>query len=197
METKKYLQHLLALLGTPGTTKATQVYYASLPHTEEYGAHIIDKARTGQQIEVRSRLEKTLKQTLPNHLKEFFHLPSSSASLPLPSFPPHPPPPAPASMNQDDGSPPDPTPLSSLAPSVDDLEFLSNPLSQIFLKSLQLDPQKRPTFVDLSEMSFFSEQFSTSSSSQSSDRLVDMGRLLEFIRSVSVFSLTLASLIPL
>jgi serine/threonine protein kinase len=176
METKKYLQHLLALLGTPGTTRVTQAYYASLPYTVEYGAHIVDKS-SGQLIEVKSRLEKILKQTIPSHVKDYFFPASLSASLsPLR--------PVTVSSTQDDGpqgdSPPLPPPL---LPSAEDLDFLSNPLTKILLNSLQLDPQKRPTFADLTKMNFFTEQFSLfASPSVTSDSLLDMGKLLEYIR---------------
>lgn len=71
MDSKKYLQYLLALLGTPGTAKDTFRYYSSLPYAKDYGMHIIDKS-TGNLIEVKSRLGKSLKVHLPQHLLNDF-----------------------------------------------------------------------------------------------------------------------------
>jgi hypothetical protein len=206
METKKYLQHLLALLGTPGTTKAMVTYYSSLPYAKELGTHIVDR-QTGQAIEVKSRLEKTLRLHLPQHLKEFLSSNANAFYLQVDVT-------EEAATATGAGAAPFATTGSSTTvtdtarggagtgagggdegnnPSVG---TSLNPLYEIFLETLQLDPHKRPSFETLLQMPFFSRHHpssshsscgphtnTTSSNSSSSDHLMDVGRILEHIRS--------------
>jgi hypothetical protein len=202
METKKYLQHLLALLGTPGTTKAMVTYYSSLPYAKELGTHIVDR-QTGQAIEVKSRLEKTLRLHLPQHLKEFLSSNANAFYLQVDVT-------EEAATATGAGAAPIATTGSSTTvadiarggagtgagggdegnnPSVG---TSLNPLYEIFLETLQLDPHKRPSFETLLQMPFFSRHHPSSSHSScgphtnttsSSDHLMDVGRILEHIRS--------------